>query len=68
VWSSACSGRRRGVGKCWRPGMNPGLGYNEVCTASPTIFFQYLVSWPLFSHLLEEYNLLCLHTSPLMQN
>jgi hypothetical protein len=29
---------------------------------------QHLVSWPLFSHLLEEYNLLCLHSSPLMQN
>jgi hypothetical protein len=31
-------------------------------------FSQYLVSLPLFSHLLEECNLLCLHTSPLMQN
>jgi hypothetical protein len=24
---------------CWKPGMNPRLGYNGVCTASPTIFF-----------------------------
>jgi hypothetical protein len=31
-------------------------------------FSQHLVSLPLFSHLHEEYNLLCLHTSSLMQN
>jgi hypothetical protein len=24
---------------CWGPGMNPGLRYNGVCTASLTIFF-----------------------------
>jgi hypothetical protein len=24
---------------CWGPGMNPGLGYNGVCTASSTIIF-----------------------------